>query len=444
MTPTSRASRRPCTALLVGCISLSVLASPIPAVAQDPPVEAPPDRELPAEAPVPEPPLVPVDVEVPAEELVDARLTPAVAGVPVDSTEHDAAVLAYETTRSQLRQTLDTIAQAERVLEELTIQERRLVRQLDETRTRRRRAAERLEQLRDGLDDLAVASYISGGPDPDPSASLTETLEDATRAGSRRTMVSSLTEHQLAEIDRTRTALERATREETRTDLLLEQVRSRLGETTHARDSAQAAAFALTTQLAGRGRDVADSRITAWVRDADFQLVSLDAYVRAADRLRALAPACGLRWEIVAGISRVEGKHGTWRGSRVQADGAVTRDIIGIPLDGDNGTAVVRDSEGGALDGDAEYDRAVGPMQFLPTSWTSFGADGNDDGEADPQNLYDAALAAAGLLCRSSGRLDTDAGLDQALLRYNNSRAYVEEVRRHIGAYDGLELPVPA
>jgi len=45
-------------------------------------------------------------------------------------------------------------------------------------------------------------------------------------------------------------------------------------------------------------------------------------------------------------------------------------------------TAVVVDSDGGALDGDARYDRATGPMQFLPGTWRSIGADGNGDGVA--------------------------------------------------------------
>jgi membrane-bound lytic murein transglycosylase B len=124
----------------------------------------------------------------------------------------------------------------------------------------------------------------------------------------------------------------------------------------------------------------------------------------------------------------------------VQANGDLTQSIIGIPLDGNNGTAVIGDSDGGELDGDTGFDRAVGPMQFIPTSWRTLGRDGNGDGTADPQNMYDAALAAAHLLCR--GRtLDTDNGLRGAFLGYNNSQAYASLVLDRTHAYDLYLIP---
>lgn len=144
---------------------------------------------------------------------------------------------------------------------------------------------------------------------------------------------------------------------------------------------------------------------------------------------------------MIAGIARVESGHGTYRGSTVAGDGRVTKEIIGIPLNGSNGTAVVRDSDGGYYDGDTTHDRAVGPMQFLPSSWLIYGDDGNRDTRADPQNIYDAALAAGRLLCWNGYRLDTDEGLDAALFGYNRSTEYVEIVRRHIDGYTKLELP---
>ena len=132
----------------------------------------------------------------------------------------------------------------------------------------------------------------------------------------------------------------------------------------------------------------------------------LDAYVKAATALAFEKPACGLRWTALAGIGRTESGHGTFGGAVVQPNGDLTRPIVGIPLDGENGTAVIGDSDGGALDTDPDFDRAVGPMQFIPTSWQTLGRDGNGDGVSDPQNMYDAALAAAGLLCREP-RLST-------------------------------------
>src|SRR3546814_7774003 len=79
-------------------------------------------------------------------------------------------------------------------------------------------------------------------------------------------------------------------------------------------------------------------------------------------------PACGVQWWAVAGISRVEGHHGTYGGSTVALGGDTTKRIIGIQLNGTNQTAVIGDSDGGALDGDPVFDRAVGPMQFIPRS----------------------------------------------------------------------------
>ena len=75
--------------------------------------------------------------------------------------------------------------------------------------------------------------------------------------------------------------------------------------------------------------------------------------------------------------------------------------IFGIALDGGN-TAEITDTDDGAIDGDAEFDRAVGPMQLIPQTWRNWHIDGGGDGVEDPQNIDDAALAAANYLCRSS------------------------------------------
>ncbi len=50
------------------------------------------------------------------------------------------------------------------------------------------------------------------------------------------------------------------------------------------------------------------------------------------------------------------------------------------------------------------YDRAVGPMQFLPGTWGRWGSDGDRDGVSDPQDVDDAALAAARYLCERTLR----------------------------------------
>ncbi|MEV5463672.1 lytic murein transglycosylase, partial [Streptomyces cellulosae] len=91
--------------------------------------------------------------------------------------------------------------------------------------------------------------------------------------------------------------------------------------------------------------------------------------------------------------------------------------------------ALIRDTDGGAHDGDTAYDRAVGPMQFIPSTWARWGADGNGDGRTDPNNVFDAALAAGRYLCAGGRDLSVPAELDRAILGYNHSTAYLRTVR---------------
>ncbi|MBG0851479.1 lytic murein transglycosylase [Streptomyces spinoverrucosus] len=150
------------------------------------------------------------------------------------------------------------------------------------------------------------------------------------------------------------------------------------------------------------------------------------AYRRAEARLADMAPGCGLRWQLLAAIGQVES--GQARGGRVAADGTTPAPVLGPRLDG-NGFALIRDTDGGALDGDAVYDRAVGPMQFIPSTWAVWGTDGNGDGRADPHNVFDAALAAGRYLCAGGRDLTASGDLDAAILGYNRSTAYLRTVR---------------
>lgn len=179
-----------------------------------------------------------------------------------------------------------------------------------------------------------------------------------------------------------------------------------------------------------------EARVLAPVRGVDFQLVALDAYHRAAASVAISRPQCGLEWWALAGVSKVEGRHGTYGGATLDPRGDTSRRIIGIQLNGTNDTAVIPDSDGGALDGDPLFDRAVGPMQFIPQTWNRFRADGNGDGEMSPFNLYDATLAAADYLCTASSGLGGDSGLHRAYLAYNHSVAYADSVLGHARFYE--------
>ncbi|MFJ8080488.1 lytic transglycosylase domain-containing protein [Streptomyces sp. NPDC096205] len=159
--------------------------------------------------------------------------------------------------------------------------------------------------------------------------------------------------------------------------------------------------------------------------EAGIPATVLDAYKQAAARLNAAKPGCNLPWQLLAAIGKVES--GQAGGGRVDANGTTYTPILGPQLDG-NGFALIKDTDNGAYDGNASYDQAVGPMQFIPSTWEWAGRDGNGDGLRDPNNIYDAALAAGHYLCRFGWDLSAQGDLDRAILSYNNSRDYLNTV----------------
>ena len=70
---------------------------------------------------------------------------------------------------------------------------------------------------------------------------------------------------------------------------------------------------------------------------------------------------------------------------------------------------------------------ALGPMQFLPSTWQVYGISAfGQTGPPDIMNAYDAVPSAARLLCANGGR--TAAGLRGAIFAYNHATWYVNEV----------------
>ena len=167
----------------------------------------------------------------------------------------------------------------------------------------------------------------------------------------------------------------------------------------------------------------------------------LAAYQKAANDVTAANPGCGITWPLPAGIGKVESSHAS--GGRVDAAGNTRGQILGPVLDGGPGMAAISDTDQGQYDGNAQWDRAVGPMQFIPGSWTAFGADGNGDGLKNPHNVFDAARAAAEYLCSGGSNLRDPQGLVQAVLRYNHSMDYVSTVLRWMQTYSQSTLTLP-
>ena len=166
-------------------------------------------------------------------------------------------------------------------------------------------------------------------------------------------------------------------------------------------------------------------------------LVAYDAYRSASDAATIVIDSCEVHWTIVAGIAQVESRHGRIDAEHVVSpDGDVEPPIRGRPLDGTRGTQTIVDTDDGTIDGDATWDRAMGPLQFIPTTWRELGRDGNDDGTADPDNLYDAALTAVAHLClREPGNYSDRGELRRALIAYNASGRYADDVLRWIDRY---------
>ncbi|MEX0666340.1 MAG: lytic transglycosylase domain-containing protein [Acidimicrobiia bacterium] len=181
----------------------------------------------------------------------------------------------------------------------------------------------------------------------------------------------------------------------------------------------------------------------ASVNGLGIPLATIDAYLRAEASLARERPECALQWWMLAGIGRVESNHGRYGGAQPGLRGNVTPRIVGIPLDGSPGIAAIHDTDDGTWDGDATWDRAVGPMQFIPSTWRRYAVDGNGDRASDPNNLYDAATGAGRYLCSAAGHLGNDGSLTRAYLAYNHSDVYAARVLELARGYQALGLPPP-
>ncbi|HET7659859.1 MAG TPA: lytic murein transglycosylase [Oryzihumus sp.] len=167
----------------------------------------------------------------------------------------------------------------------------------------------------------------------------------------------------------------------------------------------------------------------------------LVAYRRA---VATAPPGCHLPVTLLEAVGQVES--GSLAGRAIDADGRVRPAVVGPALDG-AAFAAVRDTDGGRWDADPIWDRAVGPMQFIPGTWLSAGVDADGDGRADPQDVDDAAASAAAYLCSHGRDLARTADLRDAVLAYNHSVDYLTTVlgwMRTFGEHGVSVLAQPA
>lgn len=177
------------------------------------------------------------------------------------------------------------------------------------------------------------------------------------------------------------------------------------------------------------------------------------AYGYAAIVVAEAQPECHLGWTTLAGIAKIESDHGRFRGATITAEGLVRPVIRGVALDGTNGNARIVDPQATARAEQTVFARAAGPFQFIPDTWQRWGIRAGvgretlerliDAGKTglpketlgSPDNIDDAALAAARYLCASGGDLSTSAGWRKAIFSYNHSDAYVAQVHAAASSY---------
>lgn len=136
----------------------------------------------------------------------------------------------------------------------------------------------------------------------------------------------------------------------------------------------------------------------------------------------------GLPWQVLAAIGWEESRHGQGRVDPVTGD--VDPPIEGPPIDGRRGFALLRDSS--RPDG---FARALGPMQFLSSTWERWATVAPDrppGATPNVQNAWDAIFTAARYLCAGREQIGD---LRQAILSYNRSDAYVRAVVQKARAY---------
>ncbi|MFJ8795649.1 hypothetical protein [Streptomyces sp. NPDC102462] len=178
---------------------------------------------------------------------------------------------------------------------------------------------------------------------------------------------------------------------------------------------------------------------------SDIPALAFEAYQRAADEQAARTPGCHLPWTLLAAIGQVESNHA--RNGALTSEGFTTSPILGPVLNG-GPFAALRDSDQGKFDGDTTWDRAVGPMQFIPSTWKRWGTTTRPTLDADPNNIFDATTTAAAYLCADNRDLSDPQQLSRAILSYNPSDVYLRDVLAwnsvYITGHTVGAMPLPA
>jgi hypothetical protein len=167
----------------------------------------------------------------------------------------------------------------------------------------------------------------------------------------------------------------------------------------------------------------------------DVPIVAAQAYGYAQLFMQNTNPGCHLGWTTLAGIGEVASHHGQLGGSVLDRNGRTTPPIVGPSLDGQGGRPLVRDTDAGAFDSDATYDRAMGPMLILPTMWRTYASDADDDQIQDPYDIDDASVAVARLLCSGNADLAQLTGWTAAIAKVQPDETFAKAVFQAADSY---------
>lgn len=380
-----------------------------------------------------------------------------VAVPPAAAEEPPGVVLApKDADEAGRRQAQAELAVAERALKQAIAEQRRVAKQAATIDERTRAATAEVERLaaqdqaaaaalaeaRGRVRRMAVAGYVAGGQAPPVDYILRS--RDPVTLSRRQSLLRRATEAKESALD----AYE-AARDATSSQLHDAMV---VKDAIDAERAQSASILAVAAESVATRKAEADHRrqllqvvtAAAPVPPSDVPRLFLDAYRKGAAAVHRRQPKCRLPWTVLASIGRVESNHGRFGGARLALNGDIHPRIVGIPLDGTRSRLIV-DSDKGAMDGDTTYDRAVGPLQFLPSTWKRIGQDGNGDGQVDPNNAYDAAVGAAAYLCRAvpEGGLDREEALRRAVFSYNHSNTYVDTVIGWMRTFDAVAAALP-
>lgn len=377
-------------------------------------------------------PPTPTDASVPN--------TPPLAPAKADEAGRRQAQAALREAERATAATARSLAALKRRVGTIDRERARAESQANDARARQTDIDAKLAVARARLKGLAVASYVTGGASPQ----LTYLLEaDGGEDFGRRTaLVDSATAIHRATATAYLEARDAVTTELVDAVMALNEITAKQASLGSDIADAQAALAAQQAEVANRRLLLDLVTAAAPVAPTDIPRLVLDAYQRAILAMSVRLPACRIAWPAVAALGRIEANHARYRGAQFSLSGDVFPPIIGIPLDGTNKTQRILDTDDGLLDGDTVYDRAVGPMQFIPSTWARVGLDGNGDGVANPNNVYDATISAAYYLCRAvpTGGLDKEENLAKAFFSYNHSQSYVDtglQITRIYGSQAG-------